>query len=66
MLFFSSRSEKKKTIFFDVDIVAKKKLKLKIEIWFIVVCTLIDNEYVHYSFRASLQEYLKRKCDAYK
>ena len=32
----------KKNIFFDVDIVVKKQ----IEIWFIVVCTLTDHEYV--------------------
>ena len=32
----------KKNIFFDVDIVVKKQ----IEMWFIVVCTLTDNEYV--------------------
>ena len=32
----------KKNIFFDVDIVVKKQ----IDIWFIVVCTLTDNEYV--------------------
>ena len=38
--FYSSSSEKKKH-FFDVDIVMKKQ----IEMWFIVVCTLIDNEY---------------------
>ena len=38
--FFSSRSEK--NIIFDVDIVVKNK-NVKIEIWFIVVCTLIEN-----------------------
>ena len=32
----------KKNIFFDVDIVVKKQIKM----WFIVVCTLTDNEYV--------------------
>jgi len=37
--FFSSRSEKEN--FFDVDIVVKNKPKDG----FIVVCTLIDNEY---------------------
>ena len=31
----------KKNIFFDVDIVVKKQ----IEMWFVVVRTLIDNEY---------------------
>ena len=35
----------KVNIFFDVDIVVKKHRNVKIEIWFIVVCTLIDNEY---------------------
>ena len=38
--FFSSRSEK--NTFFDVDIVVKSN-NVKIEIWFIVVYTLIDN-----------------------
>ena len=33
-------------IFYDVDIV----VKTKIEIWFIVVCTLIDNEYASLLF----------------
>ena len=32
----------KKNIFFDVDIVVKKQIKM----WFIMVCTLTDNEYV--------------------
>ena len=32
----------RKNIFFDVDIVVKKQ----IEMWFIVVCSLTDNEYV--------------------
>ena len=36
--FFSSLS-KKKTIFFDVDIVVKKN-----RMWFSVVCTVIDND----------------------
>ena len=41
---FSARALKE-NIFFDVDIVIKNKHKnVKIEIWFIVVCTLIDNE----------------------
>ena len=39
---FSARALKK-NIFFDVDIVVKKK---QIEMWIIVVCTLIDNVYV--------------------
>ena len=38
---FSARALKK-NIFFDVDIVVKKQ----IEMWFIVVCTLTDNNYV--------------------
>ena len=38
--FFSSRSD-----FFDVDIGKKQ-----IEMWFIVVCTLIDNEYTSLLF----------------
>ena len=38
---FSARALKK-NIFFGVDIVVKKQ----IEMWFIVVCTLTDNEYV--------------------
>ena len=38
---FTVRALKKKKHFFDVDIVMKKQ----IEMWFIVVCTLIDNEY---------------------
>ena len=43
-MLFSARALKnsEETIFFDVDIVVKKQ----IEIWFIVVCTLTDNEYV--------------------
>ena len=32
----------KKSIFFDVDIVVKKQIKM----WFIVVCTLTDSEYM--------------------
>ena len=35
----------KVNIFFDVDIVVKRHKNVKIEIWFIVVCTLIDIEY---------------------
>ena len=38
---FSARALKK-NIFFGVDIVVKQQ----IEMWFIVVCTFIDNEYV--------------------
>ena len=43
---FSARALKE-NIFFDVDIVVKKHKNVKIEIWFIVVCTLIDKEYRH-------------------
>ena len=68
--FFSSRSGK--AFFLDVDIVVKKQLK----IWFIVVCTLIDNEYLSLLFSqtffrilsacyTSLQKFLKGKSDAY-
>ena len=46
---FSNRALKKNT--FDVDIVVKKKHKNeKIEIWFIVVWALIDNEYASLLF----------------
>ena len=41
----SSRSEKR-NIFFDVDIVETKE----IEMWLIVVCTLINNEYASLPF----------------
>ena len=37
---FSARALKKKNIFFDIDIVVKKHKNLRIEMWFIVVCTL--------------------------
>ena len=38
-------------IFFHHDIAVKKKHNnVKIEIWFIVVCTLIDNEYMSLLF----------------
>ena len=43
---FSARALKEK-IFFDVDIVVKN---VKLEIWFIVLCTLIDNEYASLLF----------------
>ena len=47
---FSARTLKE-NIFFDVDIAVKKKHKnVKIEIWFIVVCTLIDKEYMSLLF----------------
>ena len=38
---FSARAQKT-AVFFDVDVVVKKQF----EMWFIVVCTLTDNEYV--------------------
>jgi len=41
---FSARALKE-NIFFDVDIVVKDK-NVKFEIWFIVLCTFIDSEYV--------------------
>ena len=37
---FSARALKKKHIFFDVDIVVKKHKNVRMETWFIVVCTL--------------------------
>jgi len=40
---FSARALNE-NIFFDVDIVVKKHKNVKIEIWFIVLCSLIDNE----------------------
>ena len=51
--------------------------KKQIEMWFIVVCTVINNEYTLLPFSqtfshivstcwASLQKFLKRKSDAYK
>jgi len=39
-MLFSARALKE-NIFFDVDIVVKN-INVKIEIWFIVLCTLID------------------------
>ena len=75
---FSARALKE-NIFFYVDIVIKKKKhkNVKIEIWFIVVCTLIDKEYAILLFSqkffrivsacwAILQKFLKGKSDAYK
>ena len=72
---FSARALKE-NIFFDVDIVVKKHKNVKIEIWFIVVCTLVDNEYASLLFsqtfrivsvcQAILQRFLKGKSDAYK
>ena len=37
---FSARALKKINIFFDVDIVVKKHKNVRMEMWFIVVCTL--------------------------
>jgi len=45
-MLFSARALKE-NIFFDVDIVVKKHKNVKIEIWFIVLFTLIDK----YSYR---------------
>ena len=54
---FSARALKE-NIFFDVDIVIKKKQKnVKIEICFIVVCTLIDNEYALLLFSQTFFSY---------
>ena len=50
--FFSSRSGKK-NIFFDVDIAVKKQ----IEMWFIVVYTLIANEYALLLFSQTFFSY---------
>ena len=47
---FSARALKENGIFFDVDIVVKKHKNVKIEIWFIAVCTLIYNEYASLLF----------------
>ena len=46
---FSARALKE-NIFFDHDIAVKKHDNVKIEIWFIVVCTLIGNEYMSLLF----------------
>ena len=51
---FSARALKK-NIFCDVDIVVKNKRKM--EIWFIVVCTLIDNEYASLLFSQTFFSY---------
>ena len=50
---FSARALKE-NIFFDVDIVIEN---VKIEIWFIVVCTLINNEYASLLFSQTLFSY---------
>ena len=47
---FSARALKENGIFFDVDTVVKKHKNVKIEIWFIAVCTLIYNEYASLLF----------------
>ena len=47
----------KENIFFDVDIVIKKLKNVKIEIWFIVVCSLIDNEYASLLFSQTFVSY---------
>ena len=57
---FSARALKK-NIFFNVDIVVKKR----IERWFIVVCTLTDNDYVSLLVSQTLL-LLKGMSDAYK
>ena len=53
---FSARALKE-NIFFDVDVVVKKPKNIKIEIWFVVVCTLIDNEYVSLLFSQTFFSY---------
>ena len=53
---FSARALKE-NIFFDVDIAIKKHKNVKIEIWFIVVCTLIDNEYASLLFSQTFFSY---------
>ena len=53
---FSARALKE-NIFFGVDIVIKKHKNIKIEIWFIVVCTLIDNENVLLLFSQTFCSY---------
>ena len=72
--FFSSRSKKN---FLWRWYCGKKHKNVKIGMWFIVVCTLIDNKYASFFFSqtffrivsaccASFQKFLKGKCDAYK
>ena len=62
--FFSSPSEK--TFFFDVDIQCGKK---QIQMWFIVVCTLIDNEYASLLFSQTffcvMFQYVERVCKSF-
>ena len=50
---FSARALEKKNIFFDVDIAVKKQ----IEMWFIVVYTLIANEYALLLFSQTFFSY---------
>jgi len=47
----------KQNIFFDVDIVVKKHKNVKIEQWFIVLHTLIDNEYESLLFSQTFFSY---------
>jgi len=53
---FSARALKE-NIFFDVDIVVKKHKNVKIEIWFTVLCTLIDSEYTSILLSQTLFSY---------
>jgi len=53
---FSARALKE-NIFFDVDNVVKKYENIKIELWFIVLCTLIDNEYASLLFSQTFISY---------
>ena len=53
---FSARALKE-NIFFGVDIAVKKHKNVKIEIWFIAVCTLIYNEYASLLFSQTFFSY---------
>jgi len=54
---FSARAQKE-NIFFDADIVVKKYKSVKIEILFIVLCTLLDNEYAALLFSQTCFSYI--------
>ena len=65
---FSARALKE-NIFFDHDIAVKKHNNVKIEILFIVVRTLIDNEYMSLifcqTFCIQLFLYVERFCKSF-
>ena len=74
---FSTRGLERKHFLYRWYCCGKKNKSVKIEIWFIAVCTLIDNKYASLLFSqpyfsyfsvcwAILQKFLKRKSDAYK